>query len=143
MGKRHSLNNRYATRVYRTLEAKGLTFEDLQYISREDFSTWMRIGAGSIDYADKKLAELGLTWGDYTYKYYMENKELINPAASEVLAVDANEIALENLRKDVIKNVLDAIIKEEKVSYDDAIIGSQCRLAVRYANTLINQLRKV
>ena len=142
MSKRRSLENHYATRLHRTLEAKGLTIEELQYISREDFTTWVNIGTGSIDFADKKLKEMGLTWGNYTYRYYIENRELINPGAKEVLSVDMNEISLENLRKDIIKEVLMMVIREEEISYDETIIKTQCKVAIKYANTLINQLRK-
>lgn len=71
---KHNTEKTYASKLAGTLLRHKIDIEELQYIAERDFKRWRGVGKGTYEYACRMLDERGLSWGRYSYYYYIEHK---------------------------------------------------------------------
>lgn len=75
------------TRLLGQLAKHKISFEELQYISKEDFIKWRGMGAKTYRYACDMLASQGMQFGEYALDYYLSHKDEIRSGRKAIPAV--------------------------------------------------------
>ena len=75
------------TRLLGQLVKHKISFEELQYISKEDFIKWRGLGAKTYRYACDMLASQGMQLGEYTLDYYLSHRDEIRSGRKAIPAV--------------------------------------------------------
>ena len=121
------------TRLKNTLDYYHIEFHELQYISRQEFADLDGVGKTLMRYVDAEMESLGLKWGKYSIKYFLDNKEFI--LISDGLNIKAPDASI--YRMETARSFLNTLIEAR----GQAITQKDVLWAINLSDTLITQLK--